>query len=440
MRKEDEANALLRLWSSLRRESMQSPEDVAVMLRLHQLGWGFRKIARELGVDRNTVRKHVRAGGWKPYKQPRRAKTLDGLEAWLEAEFRKHRGNADVVHQELERVHGIEVSLRTVERAVRPFRQALENEAKATVRFETPPGRQMQCDFGQTRVHIGGEVVRVHLCVMTLGFSRRMYVVAHARERQANWLGSFEAAFAWFGGIPSELLVDNARALVAHHDAATREVEFNGTFAAFCRHWGVTPKACAPYRARTKGKDERAVGYVKRNAIAGREFESWDHLQRHLDRWCREVADVRVHGTTGEPPITRFDQREAEALQPLGHRVAFQRPREVVRKVGTDFCVELDTNRYSVPWRFIGERVTVLTNGQDIEVRRAGQVIARHPRSRGRREWFVAREHLEGVVVGRPARVQAAATAPEPPPPQAEETGELLRPLTEYAAIAGGAW
>ena len=109
---------LLRRWNSLRREFMHTPEDVSVMLRLHELGWGIKRIARELQVSKNTVRRYIRADGWAPYTRPKRASTLDGLEAWLEAEFRKHRGNADVVHQELKRVHGIEVSLRTVERAV----------------------------------------------------------------------------------------------------------------------------------------------------------------------------------------------------------------------------------------------------------------------------------------------------------------------------------
>ncbi len=412
---------------------MHTPDDVAVMLRLHELGWGIKRIARELQVSKNTARRYIRAGGWTAYGNPKRESALDAVGPWLGAEFRKHKGNADVVRQELKRVHGIEVSLRTVERAVQPIRREIDAEAKATVRFETPPGRQLQCDFGQTTVRICGEVVKVHLCVMTLGHSRRIYVVAHARERQANWLMSFEAAFFLFGGIPLEMLIDNARALVTHHNAATREVEFNGTFASFCRHWGITPKACAPYRARTKGKDERAVGYVKRNAIAGREFTNWAALQAHLDRWCREIADVRVHGTTGERPIDRFERSEREALQPLQGRVAFQRPREVVRKVGSDFCVELDTNHYSVPYRFIGARVSVLTGGQHIEIRHAGEIIATHPVGRGRREWFVTREHLAGVVVGHSARVEAAA-APEVPQPEAE----LLRPLSEYEELVGG--
>jgi transposase len=102
------------------------------------------------------------------------------------------------------------------------------------------------------------------------------------------------------------VLLDNDRGLVARHDRVTREVEFNARLHAFAKHWGFRPHACAPYRARTKGKDERGVGYVKKNAIAGRRFESWSALEAHLECWMRDVADQRVHGTTGETPIERF--------------------------------------------------------------------------------------------------------------------------------------
>ncbi len=119
------------------------------------------------------------------------------------------------------------------------------------MRFETEPGRQLQIDFGQRRVWIGGEAVTVHLFVATLGYSRRLYVQAFDHQRQSAWLGGLEGAFRHFGGVPRELLVDNARPLVDHHDPATREARFNARFHAFCRYWGVQPKACAPYRART---------------------------------------------------------------------------------------------------------------------------------------------------------------------------------------------
>lgn len=412
------------------KERMETPEDVAVMLRLAELGWGAKRIAFELGCSRNTVRRYLRQGGWAAYRGARRPGALDGLEDWLAERFRRHRGNADVVRQELEREHGIRVGLRTVERAVRALRRELVAEVRACVRFETPPGRQLQIDFGSTSISIGGEVVRVRLFVATLGYSRRGFVTAFRHERQSAWLDGLEAAFRHFGGVPSEVLLDNAKALVVHHDAVTREVTFNERFHSFCRYWDFRPRACAPYRARTKGKDERGVGYVKRNAIAGRSFASWVELQAHLGWWMREIADRRVHGTTGEPPIERFARDEAAALRSLDGRPPFRQVREVARRVQADGCVDLDTNHYSVPWRLIGAEVTVEQTDGLVRVCHAGCEVARHPVRRGRRERSIDPAHLAGIVV---------AGNPRPVPP-APEAGELLRPLAEYEGVAGGGW
>jgi transposase len=206
---------------------MQTPEEVAAMLRLKALGWGVKRIARELGCSHMTVRRYVAQGGWAPYRGRSRPCKLAGLEDWVAERFRRHAGNADVVRQELAAERGIAVSLRTVERACAPHRRRLLAEARATVRFETPPGRQLQIDFGERRVRIGGEAVRVHLFVATLGHSRRLHVRAFRGEAQDRWFEGMESAFRAFGGVPEEVLFDNPRALVARHDATTREVTFN---------------------------------------------------------------------------------------------------------------------------------------------------------------------------------------------------------------------
>lgn len=405
-------------------DTMKTPDDIAAMRRLHALGWGVRRIAKELGVSPNTVRRHLRTGEWRPFNTPDRPSALEPHADWLRERFLRHRGNAAVVREELRTEHGIDVSLRTVERAVASLRDELRAAATATVRFETPPGHQLQVDFGERIVEVAGEPVRVHFLVATLGYSRRIFAVGFACQRQAQWLQGLEAAFEHFGGVPAEVLVDNARALVAHHDAATREVTFNETFRRFCEHWGTRPRACAPYRARTKGKDERAVQYVARNAIAGRSFTSWDALNAHFVRWSREIADVRIHGTTGDRPIDRFHRAEAAALRPL--RVgAFLRARELFRRVQADGCVEVDTNHYSVPWTHIRKRVVVrILDGKTL-VFRDGALVASHdtvPPSRAR---VIDRAHLVGVVRRDPAAVPS--------------TSHLQRPLADYEAVAGGA-
>jgi len=415
------------------RQVMQTPEDVAQMLRLRAAGLGIKSIACKMGCSKNTVRRYLRGGGWAAYRRPERKRALSGLEPWLAERLQRHRGNADVVRQDLEREHRVTVSLRTVERAVAPFRRELRAAEVATIRFETLPGEQLQIDFGETGVSIAGERVRVHLFVATLGYSRRPYVAVFSHERQSAWWQGIEGAFHHFGGRTRELLIDNAKPLVDFHDAQTREVRFNERFHAFCRYWDVLPKACAPYRARTKGKDERGVGYVKRNAIAGHAFDSLAALEAHLAWWMREVADSRVHGTTGEIPIERFRAKEATALRPLEGRTTFQPIRECVRRVHADACIELETNRYSVPWRLIGETVSVLVNEQ-VRIVHAGQEVAVHVRLAGQRRASIHREHLIGIVGTEPRPQPSAINVSATTPP------ELLRPLHEYEAIAGGAW
>src|SRR6185437_13767028 len=199
------------------RQVMQTPEDAAQMVRLRAAGVGIKTIARKMGCSRNTVRRYLRGGGWVAYKRPQRQRTLRGLEPWLAERLQQHRGNADVVRQDLERHHGVTVSLRTVERAVAPFRRELRAAEVATIRFETAPGEQLQIDFGEMVVAIAGERVRVHLFVATLGYSRRPYVAVFSHERQSAWWQGIEGAFHHFGGRTRELLIDNAKPLVDFH-------------------------------------------------------------------------------------------------------------------------------------------------------------------------------------------------------------------------------
>jgi transposase len=402
---------------------MITPDEVGAIKKLYELGWGARRIARNLGMSRNTVKKHLKIDGYPEYKKPTRPKALEPYREWVEAEYKKHRGNAEVVRQELQSQKGITVSLRTVERSVEAQKRLFEAEAKATLRFETEPGEQAQVDFGTRKVLVGSEELQIHLFVMTLGFSRRLYVEAFPDETRSSWQAGIERGFLHFGGVTRELLIDNPKALVKSHNAATREVVFMEPFLEFARYWAFMPRACAPYRARTKGKDENGVGYVKRNAIAGREFTSWSALEAHLAWWMREIADKRIHGTTEERPIDRF-VREQGALKSIGGRSPYVQAREFIRKVHSDLCIEVDRNSYSVPWKYIGNEVTVRIANRQVIISYSGKEIARHQESFGRRERCIDRDHLKGV----------SALHLEKP-----REGELVRPLGEYEAAIGGA-
>ncbi len=151
----------------------------------------------------------------------------------------------------------------------------------------------------------------------------------------------------------------------------------------------------------------------------------------------REIADVRVHGTTGEPPEVRFERDERSALKPLPAKAPFLQVREITRRVHTDACIELDTNRYSVPWRLIGEAVTVVVAERQVRVLYAGQEVACPAQSPLRRTSVIDRRHLAGIVGGHLAGVSWLPRAVAPP---AKVPAELLRPLEQYEAVLGGRW
>jgi hypothetical protein len=134
--------------------------------------------------------------------------------------------------------------------------------------------------------------------------------------------------------VPHVLLGDNARALVLGRDRATGTVSFHPAYLAFCRDWDVQPRACAPYRARTKGKTEAGVKFVKRNALADLTFDSFAALEQHLAEWM-VGADQRRHGTTREAPIARFERDERLALRPLLERAMPRRTQRLRRRVAS---------------------------------------------------------------------------------------------------------
>jgi hypothetical protein len=273
--------------------------------------------------------------------------------------------------------------------------------------------------------------------VATLGYSRRLHVRAYGHEKQDSWFDGMESAFQAFGGVPREVLLDNAKALILHHDPASREVVLHPRLHAFASHWRFRIRACAPYRARTKGKDERGVGYVKSNAIGGRRFSSWSDLEAHLEAWTRDIADVRVHGTTGETPSERFARDEASALRPLAGTPPFISARDLLRRVGADCAIEVDGNAYSVPWRLIGERVRVTVGGGSVRVLHAGREVAVHTELKGRHGRATNDSHLAGIAGahGKPVRIGGPGDlGVEASPPI------LLRPLAEYEAAAGGSF
>lgn len=404
---------------------MLDPEIVRQVRALSELRWGSKRIARELGIGVRTVKRYRKLGDAAVVTQTRpNARVLDDRERALAVELLDGpaAGNAMVVRRLL-RERGIDVHIRTLQRALTEHRQLRVAAEVATVRFETAPGHQLQIDFGEQWVEIAGERVRVYFFVGVLGYSRRIYARASLSARHDDWREGLAGAFRHFGGVTQTVLVDRARALIEGADRETGMLRVHPAFAEFCRDWGVEVRACRPYRARTKGKTESGVRYVKRNAIAQLAFTSFAALEAHLERWMVE-ADQRIHGTTHERPCERFEGERA-ALRPLPRQPLPVRQRRVARRVATDCFVDVDTIRYSVPHHLVRRTVDVLVGDEEVVVFDGSVVVARHRRSREPRSVVRDLRHFEGLY-RRDDVPERSTLAP------------LGRSLADYAELVGG--
>jgi hypothetical protein len=231
--------------------------------------------------------------------------------------------------------------------------------------------------------------------VLTLGFSRRGFYYACADERLAQFLDAHERAFEHFGGHTREHLYDRPRTVCAPDPAGQRH--WNPTFKAFAEYWGFEPRVCRPYRAQTKGKVESGVKYLKRNFLPGRQFVDIVDFQSQLDEWNATIADRRVHGTTHERPIERFE-RERRQLVPVGSQRRFNHETRVSRIVAEDYLVSVDTNRYSVPFRLIGQRVDVQRQEDTITIFHRDRLVAMHPRLPGSYQLRIDPAHGPGAT------------------------------------------
>lgn len=409
------------------------PEMVAELVARLERGESVKRLALEYGIDRKTVRAWRTRGRYVPRAPRPRRSILDPHAAWLTDRAPEVDFNSTVLYRELVTHFGYQGSAQQVLRFVRPLRVAAR-APQATTRFETPPGQQAQVDFGQRRVWIAEQAVVAHVFVCTLGFSRRVYPEAFPHERLSAVLAGHEHAFQHFGGVPAQIVVDNAKPVVLRHqrdpDSGRHQVIWHPTYADFAAYYGFAPWAHWPYRPQTKGKTESGVKYVQRNALAGKRFRSWPHLNDWLLEWATTVADQRVHGTTYEVPAQRFAR---EALTPLGPRPVYQRERVRHRVVASDSLVAIGGSRYSVPARYAGARVVIRELLGSYEIVHDGTVIARH-RALGRHQVVMDAAHYAGLL--RPGRSGAALASPprfDPGYPVGADVA--VRDLGIYAAL-----
>lgn len=260
---------------------------------------GQSEIAERLGLSRRTIYPWIRRGELDPYRP--------FLEDRL-GEFPELTGTRLFREIRAQGYTGGITQLRDYLQELRP-----RMEPDPVVRFETPPGRQGQVDFARFRLPWG---IR-HALLVVLRHSRLLWFQFSPRQDFLALLGGLEQAFRFFGGVPQELLFDQMRSVVLRDlRAEGGALVENPEFLRFAAHWGFRPRACRPYRARTKGKVERPIRYIRQDFFYGRSFLNDEDLNAQALHWLDGVANVRIHGTTGQTPRARFLE-EQDALRPL---------------------------------------------------------------------------------------------------------------------------
>lgn len=387
---------------------------VQAIRQLHAARWSQRRIARELGIDRGTVARHLRspppdpnaaippagsAGSNAatlsplPAPPPSTSAGSDGADSAagpntaispagsqddtstpvavssdgspagrpsLCDSFREQilakldqRISAQRIWQDLVVEYGFSGSYDSVKRFVRKLGAATPLPFR---RMECAPGMEAQVDFGTGAPVLGadGKRRKTHVFRITLSHSRKAYSEPTFTQTTDDFLHALENAFAHFGGAPKTLVIDNLKAAVLHSDwfdpVLTPKIQ------SFCQHYGTVILPTKPRMPRHKGKVEASVKYVQSNGLKGHKFATLEAQRQHLRHWERTVADTRIHGTTKKQVLKVFEEVERPALLPLPLE-RFANFHEARRKVNRDGHIEVAKAYYSVPPEYLGREV-----------------------------------------------------------------------------------
>jgi transposase len=404
--------------------------ELMMILELHRQGLSVAAIARETGRDAKTIRRYISRGLEPPVYGPRppRACRLDQYKAYLKervAAYPQLSGRRLV--REI-RDLGYDGSYTAVTDFLRTVRPAPTSSFE--VRFETPPGRQAQIDFAQFQVSFTDEpdVTRiVWLFSLVLGASRWLWARFVPHQDLQTVLRCHIAAFADLGGIPEEILYDRMKTAVIG-EATEGGIVYNRTLLDFAGYYRFHPKACRPYRAKTKGKVERPFRYIRQDFFLGRTFRNLDDLNAQLADWLATVANVRVHATTRRVVAEAFAE-EKPKLQDLP-TLPFGSVLKLERRVSHEGMVSVGGNLYSVPDATRKRVVEVHTLADEIHIFEDGALIAAHPVLDGRGRRRVAPGH-------RKLRVIAENATTAETPLIAARPGERVgrRSLAVYEAV-----
>jgi transposase len=353
------------------------------------------QIAQELKLDSRTAAFWVARPAYQQRQSVKRASKLDPLKGQIVAMLERHPYTAQQVLQEI-RTRGYTGGysiLKEFVRLVRPARKP------AFLMLDFAAGECAQADWGTYgSIAVGSTSRRLHFFVMVLCYSRMIYIEFTLSQGMEQFLSCHRHALEFFGGSPARVMIDNLKTGVLEHPPGMPP-RFNPRYLDFAAHYGFTPVACAPRKGNEKGRVENGVGYVKKNFLDGLKLPPFTALNPSGRNWMDTVANVRIHGETKCKPSERFAQ-EKSLLRPLP---AMPYDCAVVRPIGANGCcrVVLDTNRYTVPYLYASQKLTLKTYPDQLLLYHHEKLIATHPRSYERRQDIRNPDHLQELLVHR---------------------------------------
>jgi transposase len=363
-----------------------------MILDLHRQGLSVSAIARRLDLDRKTVRKYIARGLEPPVYGPRapRPMKIDPYVAFLGDRIRAFPQLSGVRLLREIRALGYSGGYSAVKDALVSLRPPPATHFEH--RFETGPGHQAQVDFAQFKAVFAEdptEIVTLWLFTLVLGHSRYLWGRFVWHQDLLTVLGCHVQAFAALGGSPREILYDRMKTAVLNEVA--EGIIYNAKLQSLARHYDFAPRACAAYRAKTKGKIERPYRYIRQDFFLGRTFQNLDDLNTQFADWLATIANHRRHGTTHRLIESGF-AAEQKALRPLP-AIAFNTVMSVERHISHDGMVSYNGNEYSVPDGVRGRIVEVHVSLQDLQIFTEGRLIACHPLALGRHVRHLASGH-----------------------------------------------
>jgi hypothetical protein len=261
------------------------------------------------------------------------------------------------------------------------------------------PGECAQVDWGQYgSVKVGSTQRKLSFFVMVLCYSRMMYVEFTVSESMEHFLACHQNAFHFFNAVPSAIMVDNLKCAVIRRHIGQAPV-FNPRYADFANHYGFKIRACGVGKGNEKGRVENAVGYVKKNFLAGLDIPDFTVINPAATNWLQQIANVREHGSTHKQPVELF-KTEKPALIPLPPMPYDVGAIRAVRATNR-FRVVVDSNKYSVPSEYASAHLTLKAYPDRLCLYHDNKLIAQHPRSYDRHQDFENPDHPRALLQQR---------------------------------------